>query len=1340
MTPSKKHGRLTKMNTCFDLPTTLCLEPARRLQLAWLVVLLFGQAPARALDYEVYPGSAYYLTQMVSSVSFPYTAQFANGFYYNPWAFGDNSDTVLSTQQKQAICNNFSNRFVMIEGDQNSDDPNVDLGDIKTMTGLGMTPVAAFVNQPAAGVFWQQLVHNNGALHTPSYEMLPPWWVGQGSGWSGWTKQQTNMLVWGCAGSGVDSPVNLYFTGNGISASAYQQAVWDQCQWSQLAGKKFNYLASPNTDTGQQFLLDMERVARSLEDNAAEPNVYGVELYGVRPINLVPETTNYNGVVQANWTITGLAYYLLKHRDGDPGTLSLYATSNGVNFAQSVISPILTNAAQIIPFDPTQTNQFTLTLTNLSAWLDYAAVLRARTAQAGNWNITFKLGTSDISSSVLNHGGYAFLSSHRLLPKTAQQVIVTLSPKVLGAPTPLDLVIEALPHAGVDQALDVIAFQYQANQSPPTLDFPTNNWFTLQGMGFAPIWFTVGDAETISTQLTITAVSGNTTLVPNNNIVFGQSGIQRWVTISPVSSQWGSAPVTLIVSDSQFSVSNTFNVFVQQTNTLPYVKANNVLNLELTNSWVTNVVPDEFGVAVWDTTVTTANTTTLGDDEAWAGIQIKNPGGAITINGTNTLGLGAAGVDMSGASQNFTMNCPAELDADVNCNIASGRVMTINGIISSSGGITKSGSGLLVLSGSNTYSGGIGITSTSGSKNPLLASNSLALGTGSISIGGGGNNDAACLELAGGITLGNSLSSWASRNTTAPNLLNVSGTNKITSSISAGNGGGQSTLESDSGDLVMTGNISTRQLNLLGAGNGELQGVVDTSGYNLVMNGPGRWTLSANNTYSGSTIINGGTLVVGNAGGLGTTNGSTVVTNGGTLDVNGFNITAEPVTVSGAGVGNNGAIVNQGAAQTTALRTLTLAGSTTLGGANRWDIRNSGGTASLATTPAGSPYNLTKVGTNQISLVGVNPIDAALGDIKIQQGTFAVQNSTDQLGNPNNTITISSGATLELWTLTANPLNKKIVVNAGGTIFDEKAPSIIAGTVALNGTAIFNAANNGTPPTLTMSSGISGAGGLVVIGGGNLVLLGTNTYAGNTTISSGTLNLANNGSISTSAIIVLNGGGTLDATERSDATLTVATGQTLTGNGTVIGDTFIGNGATFAPGGSLTTMTFSNDLTLNGGSVTVMELNQTLATNDGAQVTGKLTCGGTLVVTNLAGTLARGNSYKLFAATNIAGGFNNVVLPALTAGLTWSNRLTLDGTILVVAASPIHLTEVFTSSKALQFNWTNSNVTFHLQSQTNPLKAGLDTNWFDYPGGTTAPVNVPIDKAGGGAFFRLISP
>lgn len=558
---------------------------------SWLQIIglfvwlgLLGGQNLRAVDYEVYPGSAFYLKQMVDGDSYPYVAANANGFYFHPVGFSTSSG--LSSQQKQTICNNFSNRFAMVEGDMGNSNSGADLKDIKTITGFGLTPVAAFVNQAGPTVYWRQLVAKNARLDTPSYDMVAPHVIARSPGGffnTNCNHVRANVLVTGCLGSGVDAPVYLYrhfaVKKNSPMAEAeaknggehfYQRVIWDLRDWTVAHGKKFNYLISPNNSTGRQLMLDTQYLIRSLEDHGHEADVYDTVLYGRRPVALSPETTNYEGIVQANWTITGLAYYLLKHRDGEPGTLDLFATSRGASYAREVTSPVLANPAQIIPFNPAAANDFTLTLTNSSEWLDYAAVLRARTEQAANWNITFKIDGKDVTRSVLSETGYVFLAKQRLLPLTCQQVTLHLSPK--GPPAPLNLVIEALPHAGVDQALDVIAFQYQTNQSPPTLAFPTIDRHTRSGLATGPIWFTVGDAETPGSQLTVTGSSANQVLVPNENIVLGQSGVQRWVNITPAANQSGVAPITLTVSDGRFSVRKTFNLYCEQDGSPPGFK------------------------------------------------------------------------------------------------------------------------------------------------------------------------------------------------------------------------------------------------------------------------------------------------------------------------------------------------------------------------------------------------------------------------------------------------------------------------------------------------------------------------------------------------------------------------------------------------------------------------------------------------------------------------------------------------------------------------------------------------------------------------------------------------
>jgi len=199
-------------------------------------------------------------------------------------------------------------------------------------------------------------------------------------------------------------------------------------------------------------------------------------------------------------------------------------------------------------------------------------------------------------------------------------------------------------------------------------------------------------------------------------------------------------------------------------------------------------------------------------------------------------------------------------------------------------------------------------------------------------------------------------------------------------------------------------------------------------------------------------------------------------------------------------------------------------------------------------------------------------------------------------------------------------------------------------------------------------------GGLTKNGSGCLVLVSNVSYTGNTTVNAGTLALSNSVALNSSPVLTIAGGATLDASGRSDDTLTLVSGQTLTGSGVLKGNVMVGNGATLAPGSSVGALTFSNNLALTGGSLTTLALNATLLTNEVVQVAGTLTYGGTLALTNVSGTLANGESFKLFRAANASGGFTNIT-PALPGlNLAWNtNNLAVNGTLGVMAqatASP----------------------------------------------------------------------
>ena len=88
------------------------------------------------------------------------------------------------------------------------------------------------------------------------------------------------------------------------------------------------------------------------------------------------------------------------------------------------------------------------------------------------------------------------------------------------------------------------------------------------------IAFTIGDAETPPSGLTLSGTSSNATLVPNANITFGGgTGADRNVVITPVAGESGTTTITIAVSDGTLNASTNFVLTVNAANTPPTITA-----------------------------------------------------------------------------------------------------------------------------------------------------------------------------------------------------------------------------------------------------------------------------------------------------------------------------------------------------------------------------------------------------------------------------------------------------------------------------------------------------------------------------------------------------------------------------------------------------------------------------------------------------------------------------------------------------------------------------------------------------------------------------------------------
>lgn len=571
---------------------------------------------------------------------------------------------------------------------------------------------------------------------------------------------------------------------------------------------------------------------------------------------------------------------------------------------------------------------------------------------------------------------------------------------------------------------------------------------------------------------------------------------------------------------------------------------------------------------------------------------------------------------------------------------------TYSGAISGTGGLTKIGSGVFTLNGSNnTYLGTTTVTAgtlQAGAVNTFSSSSAVSMNNAigaTLALNG---FDQTIASLTGGGTLGGNVTLGSGTLTTGGSNAStsyggaISGTGGLTkvgtgvfalSGASLNTYSGETNVEagtlqggavnafSPNSDVVMA-DVSGAILDLNNnsqviatlSGGGVLGGNVtlgsgtlttgdDTStvyggaisgiGGGLVKQGTGGFTLTGtNNTYSGTTTVNAGSFK-GGAVNAYSPNSAVVMANvsGAELDL----MHHSQVIASLAGGGTSGGNVKLGSG------TLTTGNSsnTVYSGA----ISGTGG--------------ITKQGSGVFTLSGTN--NTYSGTTTVNAGTL--RGGAVNAFSPNSAVVMAdvSGAILSL-----NGNSQVIASLSGG--------GNTGGHVALGAGTLTT--GNGT--NTTYNGVISGSGGVTLVGTGIFSLTGTNTYTGTTYVAQGTLNL--NGSVAGNAV--------------------VGSGAFLTGNGTVFGNLTVNYQGNVSPGNSIGQLTVGS-YTNNGGNYDV-EINGSGQSDQLISVGPAVINGGYVVVSTVDGTYDIGEVYTIVTASSVTGTYsgafaaNSLVMPVLS--------------------------------------------------------------------------------------------
>lgn len=453
--------------------------------------------------------------------------------------------------------------------------------------------------------------------------------------------------------------------------------------------------------------------------------------------------------------------------------------------------------------------------------------------------------------------------------------------------------------------------------------------------------------------------------------------------------------------------------------------------LNYTGSGILNLSGNNTLTGLTNVNSGTGTVTISGNNTAASG-GVRIQAGKININSATALGTGIFSVvgtgtidNTSGAAVTETTNNPITLSASLNFSTSAGTAN--NNLNLGTGAIAATGSPTITMNGAGALTfGGVLTNGNTGGQTLTVNNGTGAITTSVLSLGGytltGAADTALQIDTVNGSGLVN-ITGPVTNGTFAASGLTYNGTGALTLS-GASTYTGQTTLSS--GALNLTGSTSGSNISVTGGTFTEsTAGVIAGTGTTFNITG-GTTTLAGQNTYTGNTLVQTGTLNIASdstltgstltSGPLGTgilgLNADTIAATGGAHTI--YNVVA-PTNDNAGTVGGSQALTFGGQFSLSALgnhyTTLTVNNSaltTFSGGINisgQQLTLNGSGSILVNSAIIGNANFVTYSGSSTLTMSGANTYQ---GPTNVNSGTLLVNGTNSGTG----TVATVSGATL----------------------------------------------------------------------------------------------------------------------------------------------------------------------------------------------------------------------------------------------------------------------------------------------------------------------------------------